>query len=527
MHSIDHLLQSVFRLQDFRPHQREIIEDVLAGHDAVCIMPTGAGKSLCFQLPAVALGGLTVVISPLISLMADQARQLRTLKVPVHFLNSSQSWEAQRPILSQLQAGFEGLLYIAPERLTAQSFQRVLPLLRPKLLVIDEAHCVSHWGHDFRPEYMRIAELRRQLGTPNTIALTATATPQVRLDIVAMLGLRSPKLHVTGFDRPNLSYTSRRLETEGEKDAVLLRFLSGQQGSGIIYCSTRKAVEQLSSWLEEHLPGRTICSYHAGMNQTSRNRSLDRFIRVADAIAVATNAFGMGINKPNTRFVVHYNLPGSVEAYYQEAGRAGRDGEPAACLLLYGNRDLRTQQFFIGNIGDNNADLTKADIERLRQQAQLKLDRMFSYASTTRCRRRQILDYFGESAAVANCSCDICVRQGGSSLSTRWTKPETHAAPPSFKVAKSRRPEKQATISFDDPLPLDSAAEQRFARLKKVRMQLATENNWPAFCIMQDKTLREVARVAPASTDALAAIKGVGATKAAKFGAFFLSMMQV
>src|SRR5450755_4682541 len=234
---IDDLLQRVFRLAQFRPHQREIISDVLAGHDVVCVMPTGAGKSLCFQLPAVVLRGLTLVVSPLIALMADQVQQLRALDIPVLFLNSSQPGYEQSAVLAQLRRGFSGLLYLAPERFSAPSFQRLLPGLNPRLFVVDEAHCLSFWGHDFRPEYMRLAEVRAKLGSPVTMALTATATPQVRDDIVKMLELRNPKMHVTGFDRPNLTYACRRMDMEFQKDAALLHGLSKQLGSGIVYCS--------------------------------------------------------------------------------------------------------------------------------------------------------------------------------------------------------------------------------------------------------------------------------------------------
>jgi ATP-dependent DNA helicase RecQ len=329
MDSIDDILQRVFQLSEFRPHQREIIQDIVAGNDVVCVMPTGAGKSLCFQLPALMLQGLTVVVSPLISLMADQVRQLRRLNVPVLFMNSSQSHQEQREVFSELKRGFEGLLYVAPERFPAPSFQRILPELKPRLFVVDEAHCLSFWGHDFRPEYMRLAEVREQLGSPVTMALTATATPNVRDDIVRMLKLRSPRLHVTGFDRPNLTYACRRLDMEFEKDDALLHGLSKQPGSGIVYCSTRKLVEQLAALFEERFPGRTVRAYHAGMDTEQRKKSQEDFMANPGAVVVATNAFGMGINKADIRFVVHYNIPASLEAYYQEAGRAGRDGRPA------------------------------------------------------------------------------------------------------------------------------------------------------------------------------------------------------
>ncbi len=425
-----------------------------------------------------------------------------------------------------------------------QSFQRLLPQLKPSLFVVDEAHCVSFWGHDFRPEYMRLAEVRKQLGSPVTVAVTATATPQVQQDMVTMLGLKEPKLHVTGFDRPNLAYTCRSLERWGDKDQALLRFLKAHKGSGIVYCSTRKAVEELTALIEEQFPERAICAYHAGMSQASRAASQKLFMAESDSVAVATNAFGMGINKPDTRFVVHYNLPGSVEAYYQEAGRAGRDGKPANCLLFFNSRDLRTQEFFINNIGDNNSALGKKEIESLQKHARKKLDLMLNYAMSMRCRRRQILDYFGESTAVENCECDVC-----QTLAHHRYKPdgERHEFPRRDPIyvaearseeARTSRPrdsrrddgakrtrstkKNESVKSFE---PLDREGEARFESLRKVRAEMAKKNGWPAFCILHDRVLREIAREAPQSLEELAAIKGIGPTKAEKFGAAFLAAL--
>jgi ATP-dependent DNA helicase RecQ len=521
MQSPENILQSVFGLPRFRPQQREIIEDVLAGHDVVCVMPTGAGKSLCFQLPAVMLGGLTLVVSPLISLMADQIAHLRKLRIPAMLLNSSQCSDEQRQALAALHNGYRGLLYVAPERFAAPSFQKLIQKLRPNLFVVDEAHCVSFWGHDFRPEYMNLADVRKALGSPVTMSLTATATPQVRRDIVEMLGLRSPKMHVTGFDRPNLAYSCRRLESANEKDDAVRRFLAARKDDGgIIYCSTRKAVEELSAFLEEEFRGRTICAYHAGMNVAVRKNNQARFMADPNSIAVATNAFGMGINKPNLRYVVHYNLPGSVEAYYQEAGRAGRDGTPATCLLFFSTRDLKTQEFFIDRIGENNEALKPHDIERLQDHSRRKLDAMWSYANKHRCRRRQILDYFGETTTITNCSCDACAHPPPAQ---RWEAPK-----PALKPTAYSPPSKKGKKPIKAPLatgPLNPQAELRFERLKRVRRQLADKHQWPAFCIMHDSTLMEVARRSPGSVRELAEIKGIGEKKAVHFGPAFLKVL--
>jgi ATP-dependent DNA helicase RecQ len=521
MSSPESILQSVFGLQQFRPQQREIIEDVLAGHDVVCVMPTGAGKSLCFQLPAVILKGLTLVVSPLISLMADQVTQLRRLRIPTMLLNSSQSGDEQRQTLAALHNGYRGLLYVAPERFAAPSFQNLLQKLRPNLFVVDEAHCVSFWGHDFRPEYMNLADVRKALGSPVTMSLTATATPQVRKDIVDMLGLHSPKMHVTGFDRSNLAYCCRRLESEHEKDSALLRFLAARKDEGgIVYCSTRKAVEQLAALLEEQFRGRTVCAYHAGMEIGVRKHSQARFMAAPNSIAVATNAFGMGINKANIRYVVHYNLPGSVEAYYQEAGRAGRDGAPATCLLMFGTRDLKTQEFFIDKIGDNNEALKPAEIGRLQEHSRRKLDLMWSYANKHRCRRRQIIDYFGETTPVTNCKCDQCAHPA--------PQPRPDAPKSAYKASYApplAQKSRKAAKSPVSTAPLNPQAEIRFERLKKVRRQLADKLQWPAFCVMHDSTLMEVARRAPSTVREFAEIKGIGDKKAVHFGPEFLKVL--
>jgi len=511
MEDIDDLLRRVFRLARFRPHQREIISDVLAGHDVVCVMPTGAGKSLCYQLPAVALGGLTIVVSPLIALMADQVRQLGDLSVPTLLLNSSQDSAGQRNTLYKLRTGFNGILYVAPERFAAPSFRALLPQLRPRLFVVDEAHCVSFWGHDFRPEYMRLAEIREALGAPVTVALTATATPQVRIDVVSFLQLRVPKMHVTGFDRPNLRYAARFFRNDGEKDAALVRGLAASPGTGIVYCATRKTVEELAAFLEEKMPGRIVSGYHAGMSQPDRKQNQERFMEGKGAVIVATNAFGMGINKPDIRFVLHYNLPGSVEAYYQEAGRAGRDGRAADCVLYHSPRDFGIQQFFIEKIGDNNEQLKDVDIHRLQASASRKLEAMMQYASSRRCRRGAILSYFGQPATIDGCACDVC--RGQVKL------------PPARLKTESESPQRKRKKATSDE-PLDAAAEIRFEALRKVRSRLANDAGLPAFCVLHDKTLRELARTAPTNTVALLQVSGIGSNKAAKFGAALLSAIQ-
>lgn len=407
-------LQNLFGLDDFRPAQREVIEDVLAGRDVLCVMPTGAGKSLCYQLPAAVQGGLTIVVSPLISLMEDQVQQLRDEGLSAAMLSSSLGADERRKVMQSLEAGFEGLLYVAPERFWAADFQVLMDrgALKPRLMAVDEAHCVSQWGHDFRPEYSRLGEVRERLGNPPCIALTATATADVRDDILRQLELREPRVVVTGFDRTNLRYECRRIAKASEKDGALIDLLKQQPGSAVVYCATRKAVDETTATLARHLSDRPVFAYHAGMDSAARSANQDRFMNTPRSVAVATNAFGMGINKPDIRLVVHYNIPGTLEAYYQEAGRAGRDGLPARCTMLFCYQDRYTQEFFIDKIGQEQEAGDTAVIEDLKLHARQKLDLVIRYAQTHRCRRQMILDYFGDTAGVVqDCRCDVCRQQ--------------------------------------------------------------------------------------------------------------------
>ena len=335
-----------FGLSAFRSRQRDVISTVLAGRDCLCVMPTGAGKSLCYQLPGVVLPALTLVVSPLIALMKDQVDQLQALGLPVTFINSTLSLAEQYARLDDMAAGRYRLVYVVPERFRSPRFLDAVRAVGLQLLAVDEAHCISEWGHDFRPDYARLGKFRRMLGLPPTIALTATATDAVRRDIVEQLDLRDPQTFITGFARPNLCYEVLSPRTEGQKTRMLLDFLRQTPGSGIIYTATRKRSEEVAQSVNHEL-GRRTAAYHAGMLGDERHKAQDAFMEGRVEIVVATNAFGMGIDKPDVRFVVHYNLPGTLEAYYQEAGRAGRDGDPSQCLLLYSAVDRRIQEYFI------------------------------------------------------------------------------------------------------------------------------------------------------------------------------------
>jgi len=339
------VLRRWWKYPDFRPGQDQAITHVLSGGDSLTVMPTGGGKSLCYQVPAMMLPGVTLVVSPLISLMKDQVDTLEAVGLPATFINSSLSGGEMQARLEGAERGRFKLLYVAPERFDSEGFLARLARLRISLLAVDEAHCVSEWGHDFRPSYLRLGKARRLLGTPPVAALTATATEEVRRDIVRQLGLEEPRVLVTGFDRRNLIWHVLRAKNESEKDRTLLKLLKGREGSSIVYASTRKSVDALTMMLAGS--GVPAVGYHAGLPDGDRKRIQDRFMSGSAPVVVATNAFGMGIDKSDVRIVVHYNMPGNLEAYYQEAGRAGRDGGPSDCVLLHAHKDRFVHEFFI------------------------------------------------------------------------------------------------------------------------------------------------------------------------------------
>lgn len=389
-------LKRYFGFDAFRPLQEAIVGDVLAGRDVFALLPTGGGKSLCYQLPALLTPGITVVISPLIALMKDQVDALETAGIPATYLNSSLDYDQVRERLDGLRRGAYRLLYVAPERLTTPSFAAELATLNVTRFAVDEAHCISEWGHDFRPDYRRIAELRTRFPDVPFLAFTATATGRVRADIVERLALREPAVHVGSFNRANLTYRVTRKKRS--PDALIAWLRARPDDAGIVYVGSRAAADDLARRLKH--AGIAALPYHAGLEPAKRARHQEQFIRDNARVICATIAFGMGIDKSNVRFVVHYDLPKSIESYYQETGRAGRDGVPAECLLFFNHGDVAKFSSFI----------EEKESETERAVAREQLERMTRYAYSNDCRRRDLLAYFGETFTERNCgACDNCL----------------------------------------------------------------------------------------------------------------------
>lgn len=400
-------LKEYFGFDAFRTGQEEVIDSLLEGRDAVGIMPTGAGKSLCFQIPSLIFEGVSLVVSPLISLMKDQVGALRQSGVAAAYLNSALTYRQMRAVLKNASAGKYPLLYVAPERLDTEDFVDFARGASIPFVAVDEAHCVSQWGQDFRPSYLKIGDFVRSLPRrPVLGAFTATATPQVRDDIVRLLDLRAPSVVTTGFDRKNLYFEVRTPES---KEASLMEFLGSRRGkSGIIYCLTRRGVDEV--WGKLLKAGYPATRYHAGLSQEERRENQERFQTDSAPIIVATNAFGMGIDKSNVGYVLHYNMPKNMESYYQEAGRAGRDGSPAECVLFFGGQDVITNQFFIEKDRENE-ELDFETLQKVREADRKRLRQMVEYCRTTNCLRSTILGYFSDDAPDSCDNCSNCMRE--------------------------------------------------------------------------------------------------------------------
>jgi len=456
-------------------------------------MPTGGGKSLCFQLPTLLQDGLTIVISPLISLMKDQVDALTANGINAAFINSSLTSVEIADILARVQRGETKILYIAPERLSVPQFAELLHTLPISLFAIDEAHCISEWGHDFRPDYRNLSKLRTTFPTIPIIALTATATQKVRADIVKQLNLPAPHIFTSSFNRENLSY-----EVLPKKDSfgtILALVALHPKASVIIYCFSRKDTETLAAKLKA--AGHNAGTYHAGLHADQRRDNQDRFIRDDIHIMVATIAFGMGIDKPDVRLVVHHSLPKSIEGYYQETGRAGRDGLPARCVLLYSAADKFKQDFFIHRISDPEE----------KQQAQNNLNQTLQYGTLASCRRKFLLGYFNEDYPESNCAnCDRCVAFAPLAVVTTTTKSPTRSTSPHAPVG-----------DYDTDL---------FETLRQLRMVESQRLKVPPYIVFGDKSLRDMATNKPTTDEAFLNINGVGDKKLKKFGELFMNTIR-
>ena len=405
-HTPEQALKILFGYDSFRAGQKSVIDSILAGRDAFAVMPTGAGKSVCYQIPAVLLPGITLVISPLISLMQDQVKALNEAGVQAAFINSSLSEKDYNETIRKARQGTYKIIYIAPERLVTEGFLALAKSVPVSMVTVDEAHCISQWGQDFRPSYMKIVEFVKTLEKrPIISAFTATATETVREDIICTLGLQNPFTLVNGFDRENLFF---QVDKPKNKEQYILKYISEHSGdSGIIYCATRKNVDNIYELLKGK--GVSVGKYHAGMSAGERKKMQDDFVFDYTSIVVATNAFGMGIDKSNVRFVIHYNMPQSMENYYQEAGRAGRDGLDAKCIFLFSPQDIVINRFLLDH--KEMQDLDPADRETVRERDVRRLQVMERYCYTTECLRNYILKYFGENPEKPCQDCGNCLRE--------------------------------------------------------------------------------------------------------------------
>ena len=499
--NINQTLKQYFGYDSLRTGQEELINGILAGHDVLGIMPTGAGKSLCYQLPALILKGITLVISPLISLMSDQVKALNQAGVHAAYINSSLTENQIRMALSYASQGRYKIIYVAPERLNTPRFLDFACNADISMLTVDEAHCISQWGQDFRPSYLEIAGfLTRLPRRPIVSAFTATATERVKNDIVASLGLNNPVTMVTGFDRPNLFFRVVTRRGGSQKDNSIINYVKKHEDeSGIIYCATKKNVDKLYTLLNEQ--GISAGRYHAGLSNEERKQNQENFTYDRIRVMVATNAFGMGIDKSNVRYVLHYNMPQSLEYYYQEAGRAGRDGEEAECVLFFSKQDIMINKFLLQNkasAGDVASDMQKTanDMRKLQQ--------MINYCETDKCLREFILSYFGDTTPCICNKCSNCVV-------VEDEEEETY-------VETGKKRKKAAQLAG-----LNELGVALFEKLRSVRTELAAEKSVPPYIICSDKTLKDICAKLPRDKEQLADVYGMGEQKIQNYGEAFVT----
>ena len=509
-------LRKYFGHEAFRPGQEVMVNALTHHRDALGVMPTGAGKSMCYQVPALMLPGVAIVISPLISLMADQVAALKSAGVPAAYLNSSLTPRQMELAMQRARQGAYKIIYVAPERLETPSFQAMAQSMPISLLAVDEAHCVSQWGQDFRPVYLRIADFVDSLPTrPVMGAFTATATERVRQDIIRLLRLQNPETVTTGFDRPNLYFEVIRPKN---RDAALMDILRRKRGeSGIVYCATRKAVEQVCDKLIR--AGIDATRYHAGLSDEERKENQEKFQYDTCPMMVATNAFGMGIDKSNVRFVIHYQMPRSMEAYYQEAGRAGRDGEAAECILLYNGSDIFTAKWMIEHT-EPNENMTAAEQSAVRYQDMNRLNRMVDYCTKPGCLRAFILRYFGENTAQDCGHCSACcgARYGEAEEIARQRRRGADGA----HLGQQATAEKVGSIGkIETP-----AGGDLFEQLRQVRMALSKLYHVAPFIICSDATLTSMVRRKPETLEGMRSVSGMGEIKTARYGEAFLQVIR-
>ena len=499
--NINQTLKQYFGYDSLRTGQEELINGILAGHDVLGIMPTGAGKSLCYQLPALMLKGITLVISPLISLMSDQVKALNQAGVHAAYINSSLTENQIRIALSYASQGRYKIIYVAPERLNTPRFLDFACNADISMLTVDEAHCISQWGQDFRPSYLEIAGfLTRLPRRPIVSTFTATATERVKNDIVASLGLNNPVTMVTGFDRPNLFFRVVTRRGGSQKDNSIINYVKKHEDeSGIIYCATKKNVDKLYTLLNEQ--GISAGRYHAGLSNDERKQNQEDFTYDRIRVMVATNAFGMGIDKSNVRYVLHYNMPQSLEYYYQEAGRAGRDGEEAECVLFFSKQDIMINKFLLQNkasAGDVASDMQKTAND------QRKLQQMINYCETDKCLREFILSYFGDTTPCICNKCSNCVV-------VEDEEEETY-------VETGKKRKKAAQLAG-----LNELGAALFEKLRSVRTELAAEKSVPPYIICSDKTLKDMCAKLPRDKEQLADVYGMGEQKIQNYGEAFVT----